>query len=247
MTKKEREVIVMDMLYRFVKRSFDFVCAFLALCITSPLWLILAIGIKLSSKGPVLYCSVRIGRGRKPFTLYKFRSMHVYQPVDPSSGQTREGGFIANENRIFPLGRFLRKSKLDELPQLLNILLGQMSIVGPRPLPEGAAERYYSGERECVLSVRPGLTCLDSLYDYAHGELFVHSEEEYRANVLPIRNELAKMYIEKKSVWLDMACIFRTVKLMYEIAVLKKKDFPYNKYEHEAHLKVFEVAGDVHS
>lgn len=225
------------LLYRFIKRLFDILSSLLALIVSSPLWLVILIGIKISSEGPVFYTTERAGKSKKPFTLYKFRSMHVYHPGE--EGKKTEGGFIANANRIFPFGRFLRRSKLDELPQLLNIFAGHMSVVGPRPLSLAGAELHYTGQYECVSDVRPGLACLDSLFDYAHGELFVFSNEEFREKVLPVRNELAKMYVERQSIGLDIHCIFRTLQLMFQIAIQKKKEFPYTKYEAEAEKNVF--------
>jgi len=225
--------------YRFIKRLFDFLCSFFGIIITSPFWLVIAIGIKVSSPGPVFFTTNRVGKGGKPIKVYKFRSMHQ---IDANSDQKNEGTYIANPNRIFKLGALLRKSKLDELPQLLNILAGQMSVVGPRPVPAVTAAKNYSGDFACVLDVRPGLACLDSLYDYAHGELFVSSIEEYRQSVVPVRNMLARMYVEQQSIGLDLHCVFRTVRLMFEIAVLKKREFPYTKYEVEAEKAVFGVA-----
>ena len=225
------------LLYRFVKRLFDILSSIAAIIVTSPLWFVIMIGIKMSSKGPVFYEAERAGKEKKTFTLYKFRSMHVYH--SEIEGKTREGGFIANANRIFPFGGFLRKSKLDELPQLLNILAGDMSVIGPRPLSVAGANLHYIGEFECVSDVRPGLACLDSLFDYAHGELFVSTEAEYREKILPVRNELARMYVEKKSIGLDVYCILRTIQLMFQIVIQKKRDFPYTKYEVEARKNVF--------
>ena len=228
------------MLYRFVKRAFDILSSLVALILSSFFWLIILFGIKASSKGPVFYTTKRAGKDKKPFTLYKFRSMHVYHPTE--EGKTSEGGFIANANRIFPFGGLLRKSKLDELPQLLNILAGHMSVIGPRPLSVAGARLHYTGDYECVSGVRPGLACLDSLFDYAHGELFVSGEEEYREKILPVRNELARMYVEKQSVGLDLHCIFRTVRLMFLIFLLKRRTFPYTAYEAEAEKNVFGTA-----
>ena len=221
-------------MYKIIKRAFDFCSSAIALVITFPFWLIIAIGIKLSSPGPIFYKSMRAGIYHKEFTVYKFRSMHVYKPEDPSSGKKAEGGYIANDNRMFKLGRILRKSKLDELPQLLSVLSGKMSVIGPRPYPEKTVKKYYTGENECVMTVKPGLAGLDSLYDYAHGELFVEDNETYAESVLPVRTELAKIYVEKKSVRLDLHCIMRTIKLMFQIVVLKKKDFELTRYEKEA-------------
>lgn len=230
------------MLYRFVKRLFDIVCSALALVVSSPLWLVIAIGIKVSSKGPVLYRADRIGKNQKKFTLYKFRSMHQYMPEVKGAGEQREGGYIANANRIFPFGGFLRKSKLDELPQLLNILMGQMSVVGPRPITEAGVKKHYIGKYDNVLTVRPGLACLDSLFDYAHGELVVKDNEEFDRKVAPMRDYLASLYVEKQSVGLDLHCIFRTVRLIVEIALLKKRAFPYTRYEQQASDAVFPVS-----
>lgn len=223
--------------YLFLKRLFDLVCSSLAIIVLSPLLIVISIGIKVSSKGPVFYTTERVGKDGKPFTVYKFRSMHVLDPSAEKS--TNEHTYFANENRIFTLGKFLRASKLDELPQLFNILLGQMSIVGPRPVPKITAQNNYSGENASILTVRPGLACFDSLFDYAHGELFENDIERYRKKIVPVRNELAKMYVEKRNVGVDFYCIWRTVYLIFQIIILKKRDFQYSKYELEAEERVF--------
>nr|MBQ6241084.1 sugar transferase [Lachnospiraceae bacterium] len=228
---------MVKLLYRILKRFFDIVSSLLAVLVTLPLWLIIAAGIKLSSKGPVFYKSERIGKNRKPFTLYKFRSMHVYH-AEPGSGQNREAGALVNTDRIFKFGKLLRKSKLDELAQLLNILIGDMSVIGPRPLTAAGVKRQYSGEYESILTVRPGLACLDSLYDYVHGELVVTDNEEFMQKVMPVRRELARTYVEKRNVGLDVYCIGRTLKLIFQVIILRKKDFPFTKYEAEAQKRV---------
>ena len=224
-------------MYNFIKRIFDIFSSLFALVVLCPLWLVIITGIKISSKGPIFYISERIGKNKKPFALYKFRSMHVFHSDDKN--KKNEGGYIANADRIFPFGGFLRKSKLDEMPQLLNVLLGDMSVVGPRPITITSINRDYVGRYKCLLDVKPGLSCLDSLFDYAHGELFTSREDEYKAKVLPIRYELARMYVERKSIWLDLYCIFRTIKLMFQIAIFKKKKFQYTKYEAEAEKIIF--------
>lgn len=230
----------MNRLYLFFKRCFDLFLSLLTLTMLSPFFLVAAVAIKLSSPGPVFYRTERIGRGRKPFVLYKFRSMHVYHPEVGSEKKT-EGGYIANGSRIFPFGAFLRKSKLDELPQFLNILLGQMSVIGPRPITPAGVAKHYVGAYANVTSVRPGLACLDSLFDYAHGELFVKNEEQYVREVVPVRNCLASMYVEKRTIGLDLYCIYRTILLMIEVVVLKKKNFSYTHYEQEARNLVFNI------
>ena len=226
-------------IYRFIKRLFDLLSSTLAIIVSSPLWLVIAIGIKASSKGPVFYRADRIGKDQKKFTLYKFRSMHQFHPEVRGKGEQREGGYIANESRIFPFGSFLRRSKLDELPQLLNILVGQMSVIGPRPITEADVKKHYIGKYDNVLTVRPGLACLDSLYDYAHGELVIKDNEEFDRKVAPVRDCLASMYVDRRSVRLDIYCIWRTLQLMFQIAMQKKREFPLTKYEAEAERKVF--------
>ena len=227
------------LLYCILKRLFDILSSSLALLISSPLWLVIAVGIKRSSRGPVFYRADRVGKDGEMFTLLKFRSMHEYKPEANRKGEQREGGYIANESRIFPFGAFLRKSKLDELPQLLNILMGQMSVVGPRPITEAGVKKHYIGKYDKVLTVRPGLACLDSLYDYAHGELVVKDNEEFDRKVAPMRDYLANMYVERQNAGLDVYCILRTVKLIFQIAIQKKREFPLTRYEAEAERAVF--------
>lgn len=222
------------MIYRFLKRVFDVFCSGIVLLVMAPVFLIVVIGIKLSSPGPVFYISERMGRKGKKFKMYKFRSMHI-----KAEGAV-ENKYLVNNERIFPFGSFLRKSKLDEFPQMLNVFLGHMSFVGPRPYPEPAFLRLYSDASDKVLSVRPGLACLDSLYDYAHGDLFVSDAEMYKEKIMPVRTELAKLYIEKKSFSTDFHCIFRTVTLILQIVVLKKKKFELTEFEKEAQNRVFQ-------
>ena len=229
----------MKVVYKFVKRAFDFTMSLLAILVTGPLWGIFALAIKLSSKGPVFFTTDRIGKDRKPFTLYKFRTMHEYVPDPENPEKKMEGHFITNEDRVFKFGGLLRKCKLDELPQLLNILKGEMSIVGPRPMSPRGVELYYNGEYERITSVQPGLACLDSLYDYAHGEMVVTDNTEYKQKVLPVRTELAAMYVDKRSVGLDIYCICRTVELMWKIAVKKQKEFPLTGFEKKAAVRIF--------
>ena len=216
------------MIYRFVKRGFDIFNSLLALIVLLPVFLFVSIGIKVSSKGPVFYKSERIGLNGKPFTMYKFRSMHIKE-----EGAV-ESKYVVNSSRIFPFGAFIRKSKLDELPQLINVFLSDMSVVGPRPYPQSVVEREYSGENRIVLSVKPGLSCFDSLYDYAHGELFVTDEDKYATEVLPIRTELAKMYVDKKGIRTDAYIILRTILMIFDIVFRAKTEFKFDKAEMEA-------------
>lgn len=229
----------MKAIYSCIKRVFDLTMSLLGIVLTAPLWGVIALGIKLSSKGPVFFKAERAGKDRKPFMVYKFRSMHEFVPDPEHPEKKMEGHFLANEDRIFKFGSLLRKTKLDELPQLLNIIKGEMSIVGPRPMSLAGVNLYYNGEYEKINSVQPGLACLDSLYDYAHGELFVTDNTEYKQKILPVRTELAAMYADRRSIGLDFYCICRTVELMWKIAVKKQKEFPLTGYEKRASAKVF--------
>ena len=123
-------------MYSFIKRILDVVLCLLALVLIWPIYLLVAIGVKLSSKGPVFYYSIRAGKDKRPFKFYKFRSMHLLSGED-------KGYFIADANRLFWFGKLIRRLKLDELPQLLNVIKGDMSIVGPRPMETKSVDRIY--------------------------------------------------------------------------------------------------------
>jgi lipopolysaccharide/colanic/teichoic acid biosynthesis glycosyltransferase len=139
-----------------LKRSFDVVFAGLGLLVLSPLFLLLAIAVELSSRGPVLFRQQRIGKDGRPFCIVKFRSM-VENAQDLGPGVTRDG-----DPRITAMGRFLRKTKLDELPQLWNVLVGDMSFVGPRPEVPRYVEKY-TAEQKRVLALKPGITDVATL------------------------------------------------------------------------------------
>ena len=149
----------------FLKRFLDVVLSAAALIVLMPLFLVLALLIKLTSPGPVFFVQVRVGRFGRPFSFYKFRSMYADAEARReallSRNQSADGVIfkMKNDPRITPLGRILRKTSMDELPQFLNVLFGDMSLVGPRP-PLPSEVRLYSLEERKRLNVRPGLTCL---------------------------------------------------------------------------------------
>lgn len=208
-------------MYHFVKRGFDlvFVVVFLAMFwwIYLATWLI----IKIVSPGPAIYRAQRVGRGGKVFTCYKFRSMRI------NSGKVRLTT-LQNDNRIFPFGRFIRATKIDEFPQILNIFNGDMTVVGPRPEDIENARKIYVGLYCKILSVRPGLTSPASLYDYTHGELF-EEENVYEKEFLPQKLVLELYYVNHQSLALDAMTILKTA--YYIIAkTLGRKDFPIPKH-----------------
>jgi len=169
-------------MYKFIKRLFDFFCALLALIVLSPIFLLTAIGILISDWGPIFYKANRIGKGNKPFKMYKFRSMKVLKA--PKKGS--EASLRPDEDRIFPFGHFIRKAKIDELPQLINILNGTMSIVGPRPVAEDQFDMFRYGKWNEAAKVPVGLSGPAALYDYIYGDQ-ITDEKEYMEKVYPTR------------------------------------------------------------
>ncbi len=177
----------------------------LALC--SPLMLFAAILVKLSSPGPVLFLQKRVGKNFQAFSIYKFRTMVENAPL--------KGGSITcgEDPRITRLGRLLRKTKMDELPQLLNVLKGEMSFVGPRPEVPYYVELFRS-DYESILRVRPGITDLASIKYRDEAAILgqaVNPEEEYVNRVLPEKIQLAKEYVRRSSLCLDLSIVLQTV------------------------------------
>ncbi len=193
-----------------MKRLFDFTMALIGLVLTWPIMLLVALIIKITSKGPVLFRQRRLTIGMKEFEIYKFRSMRVDYDRDGKGIQTK-----GSSNAITPVGKFIRKTKLDELPQFFNIIKGDMSFVGPRPeLPRRL--EFYSKEQKEIFKVRSGISSPASI---------VFSDEEYLMNkvnnpekyyieqIMPYKIELNKYYIKNQSffgdVWLIIATILK--------------------------------------
>ena len=196
----------MKKIYMFIKRTFDFFAAFLGILISSPIWIITILGIEISDPGPIFYRAKRIGKDNKEFSMWKFRSMRVPKKESEKS----EASFKADTNRIFPFGALIRKLKIDELPQLLNILFGSMSIVGPRPVSVDQVEIMRADKYNIAASVRPGLTGPAALYDYIYGDT-VEDLEDYKRLVLPTRLELEAYYPKRMGVGYDIKMIWYTV------------------------------------
>lgn len=195
------------------KRLFDVVASAVAIVVLSPILLVVAASVKLGSTGPVLYRQVRIGRGRQPFVLLKFRSMSVAQPGD-APVVTRSG-----DPRINRVGRFIRRAKLDEIPQLFNVLRGEMSLVGPRPEVPKYVQDYPVEIAEVVLSVRPGITDPASIKFRHEEEILaaaVDPETAYREVILPAKLQIAKEYVESRSFACDLRVIFSTVRCLFD-------------------------------
>ena len=193
-------------MYKIIKRCFGFISALLAIIVLLPILIITAIGILISDYGPVFYKANRIGKGNKPFKMYKFRSMKVLKA--PKKGA--EASLRPDEDRIFPFGRFIRKAKIDELPQLINILNGTMSIIGPRPVAEDQFDMFRYGKWNEAAKVPVGLSGPAALYDYIYGDQ-ITDEAEYMEKVYPTRRELEYTYVQKAGLWYDFKMIVYTV------------------------------------
>ena len=211
----------MCMVYQFVKRLFDFICAFIGLIGTSPIWIISIILTELSDPGPLFYFANRVGKDNMQFKMWKFRSMRVVHDANESS-------LRPDQNRIFWWGKVMRRLKIDELPQLLNILNGTMSIVGPRPAAVDQVNITRSGENAIASSVPCGLTSQSSLWDYIYGDQFT-DEKEYNEKVLPIRLKLDIYYVKHASFLGDLKLISWTVLAILYTACDKHPQWMHEK------------------
>ena len=181
----------------FLKRTFDIVVSvlFILLLTVIPVLIVVPIAIKLSTKGPALFMQTRIGKNGKPFVMYKFRTM-IAEQYDAN------GIEIMSENRITKIGKILRKTSLDELPQLFNVLNGTMSIIGPRPMLDYQAPRCI-GEEKLRLEMRPGLTGLAQV----KGRNNIQWEERIQYDI---------EYVKEFTFWLDIEILFKTVLLVFK-------------------------------
>ena len=191
-----------------MKRVFDIVASGTGLIVLSPVFLILGIWIKLDSKGPVFYRQTRVGKGNRDFRLFKFRSMR------PDSDKGRLITVGGHDPRVTRSGYYIRKYKLDELPQLINVFRGDMSLVGPRP----EVRRYvdlYDDRQLRVLDVRPGITSLASIKYRNENEILAEAEDPdkvYIEKVMPEKLEYDLEYVENASFWNDIKLIFSTLR-----------------------------------
>jgi lipopolysaccharide/colanic/teichoic acid biosynthesis glycosyltransferase len=193
-------------MYAFVKRLMDIGLALMALVLLAPLLLGVAAWIKLTDGGPVFYRGTRVGRGSTPFHMFKFRTMVVNaEKAGPSST-------AGDDPRITGPGRVLRRFKLDELPQLLNVVSGDMSIVGPRPQVQWAVD-LYSEEERLLLSVRPGITDFASLKFRNEAEILQGSadpDRDYLVKIAPLKIQLGLHYVRNRSIAMDAKIILAT-------------------------------------
>ena len=193
------------------KRAFDLLLAGLGLVLLSPLLLVIAIAIRIDSPGPVFYRQERIGRHGVPFRIHKFRTMRH----DPQHGGPQIT--VGDDARITRVGAFLRRTKLDELPQFIDVLRGRMSLVGPRPEVPRYVALYPAELRAEVLSVWPGITDLASIEFRDEAALLARAsdaEREYVEVVMPRKLALAARYVRSASLALDVTILWRTLRLL---------------------------------
>ena len=196
-----------------IKRLFDLVLVSTGLILLSPLFLWLAITIKQSSPGPIFYRAVRAGKNFKSFQMFKFRSMVAN--ADQIGGENSP----ADDPRLTEVGKFMKRYKLDELPQFINVLKGEMSLVGPRP----EVLRYanlYKGEEKIVYTVKPGMTDYASLWNFHEEELQRGADDEeadriYAEEIRPEKVRLQIKYVKEVSLWTDIKILLLTLKNIF--------------------------------
>ncbi|HXM55969.1 MAG TPA: sugar transferase [Candidatus Dormibacteraeota bacterium] len=203
------------------RRMLDVALAGLALVLLSPVIGVGALAVRASGPGPVLYRAPRVGRNSREFTMLKLRTMRVGSAA---------GGAItsARDPRVSPAGAVLRRVKIDELPQLVNVLKGDMAIVGPRPEDPRIVAAHYRPEHMETLLVRPGLASPGSIFNYTHGEAMLDgpdAESSYRERLLPLKLALEVVYVRRASLRYDLALMLRTAAVLVAVAAGRRR-FP---------------------
>ena len=199
-------------MYYLLKRTFDVLSSGIAILILSPLLIPVIIGLKLTGEGYVFYKQERVGYKNRPFLIWKFATMLKNSSKMPGGIMTTK-----KDPRITPMGGFLRKSKINELPQLFNIFFGQMSVVGPRPVMKISFEAYPSKIQEVIYNVKPGLTGIGSIIFRDEEELITEVKNNggdlwdfYKGKIYPFKGELEMWYQDHNSFFLDLQLIFLT-------------------------------------
>ena len=214
-------------MYKFFKRFFDIIFSLLALIILSPVFIPICIVLKFTGEGESILYTKGLGINQKQFGIFKFATMLK------NSENMGSGIYTAkNDNRILPFGHFLRKSKINELPQIYNILLGHISFVGPRPLIERTFQKLYSHQdRIKISSVKPGLTGIGSIVFRNEEEILLNAGEEiekfYQDYITPYKANLEKWYVNNNSLSTDLIIIFLTA----YVIIFKNSDLPWRVFK----------------
>lgn len=191
-----------------LKRLFDFVSSLAGIILLLPLFLLVAFFIAIGSPGPIFYMGERIGKGGRPFKMYKFRTMVIN--ADKIGGPST----AADDPRLTKVGLWLKKYQLDELPQLFNVLKGDMSIVGPRPEVKMYIDMMTDEERNAILSLQPGMTDFASLWNFHEGEILkgtIDPEKAYQEKIWPEKKRLQLKYVKEQNFLVDLKIIFKTI------------------------------------
>ncbi len=198
-------------MYDISKRLFDFIVSIIGLIILFPLFIVVAFAVKVSSKGPVFYRGIRAGQHGKSFRIYKFRSM--LEGSDHGAGTTSRF-----DSRITRIGKFIRRHKIDEIPQLLNVFLGDMSFVGPRPELLSYTDKYQ-GEEITILTVKPGITDYSSIQFSNLNELIDDEDPDkaFETKILPEKNRLRIKYVKNRSFFVDIKLIIVTIMRVFGV------------------------------
>lgn len=205
-----------------MKRLLDIVLSLIALIILLPLFVPIMIALKLSGEGEIFYSQERMGLGQKPFNILKFATMLKDSP-NLSGGDVT----VDKDPRILPMGNFLRKTKINELPQVFNVLLGSMSFVGPRPLTPGVFNLFEDDYKSVLNTVKPGITGLASVAFRNEEEILAGSEDRmkvYKEKLVPRKTELEIYYRDRVGVWSDIKIILLTA----IVVLFRSKDFSYS-------------------
>jgi len=189
----------------YIKNIFDRLFSIIGILLVSPFFILILCVLKFTSSGPIIFKQKRVGKGNKVFTILKFRTMYVNDGMNTVS--------VKGDSRITPAGKFLRRYKLDELPELWNILKGEMSFVGPRPDVPGYMDKL-TGDDKVILQLKPGITGPASLKYIDEEEILanVNNPKEYNDNVIfPDKVRINKLYMKHWSIWLDIKLIIHTI------------------------------------
>ena len=196
-----------------LKRLFDIVFSLFGLILVCPLLLVIAVLIKLESPGQAFYRGERVAKNGKPFKIFKFRTMVLN--AEKLGGPSTAG----DDPRLLKIGLFLKKYQLDELPQLINVLKGEMSLVGPRPEVKMYVDMMSNEKRKTILSIKPGMTDLASLWNFHESDVLKGSpdpEKTYQEEIRPKKIQLQLEYVKNRSFWLDLKIILKTILKIFQ-------------------------------
>jgi len=197
-------------MYKVFKRILDIIISLIALLVLSPLLIIISVLLLITAGTPILFTQERVGRNWKPFYIYKFRTM--VKDAEDLGPQIS----VENDSRVTPVGRILRKYKLDELPQFINVIKGEMSIVGPRPEVKKYADAYKN-DYSVILKIKPGISDYASIHYHNESSLLKlvpNAEDQYKSLIMPQKIKLYHKYMDEMSFVTDLKIIYATVKVL---------------------------------